>query len=245
MAGALCDQASLNRDSCDYVQTWGKQAGAALHTSEEIGAIPSATRLCVSEFFRKRGLCQAALALAILAVAVLSDPSARTDRRAGLAPVDGRRLMALYYERIQSSRSDRMEEPARKCQPIGDFVWRSFQARSVCRTLKRGPQAWGQLYSHGIDDSSQFWQVPYLARSWIAATQWHWAASVIRDFCQSDALRRDRTRGSDNRDHGHGPSTETEPKPSNRRPRKLTCRSDSLPRVGPLAHRIERSYGVL
>lgn len=97
----------------------------------------------------------------ILAVAVLSDPSARTDRRAGLAPVDGRRLMALYYERIQSSGSDRMEEPARKCQPIGDFVWRSFQARSVCRTLKRGPHAWGQLYSHGIDDSSQFWQVPY------------------------------------------------------------------------------------
>lgn len=139
----------------------GKQAGAALHTSEEIGAIPSATRLCVSEFFRKPGLCRAALALAILAVAVLSDPPARTDRRAGLAPVDGRRWMALDYERIQSSGSDRMEEPARKCQPIGDSVWRSFQARSVCRTLKRGPHAWGQLYSHGIDDSSQFWQVPY------------------------------------------------------------------------------------
>lgn len=139
----------------------GKQAGAALHTSEEIGAIPSATRLCVSEFFRKPGLCRAALALAILAVAVLSDPPARTDRRARLAPVDGRRWMALDYERIQSSGSDRMEEPARKCQPIGDSVWRSFQARSVCRTLKRGPHAWGQLYSHGIDDSSQFWQVPY------------------------------------------------------------------------------------
>ena len=44
---------------------------------------------------------------------------------------------------------------------------------------------------------------------------------------------------------GMGPSTETEPKPSNRRPRKLTSRSDSLPRVGPLAHRIERSCGVL
>ena len=31
------------------------------------------------------------------------------------------------------------------------------------------------------------------------------AGSVIGDFCQSDAPRRDRTRGSGNRDHGQGP----------------------------------------
>ena len=72
-----------------------ERAGAALHTSEGIGAIPSATHPGASEFFRKHGLRRAALALAILAVAVLSDPLARTDCRAELAPADTRSLMAL------------------------------------------------------------------------------------------------------------------------------------------------------
>ena len=63
-----------------------KRAGAALHTTGEIGAIPSATRPGVSE---------PRAALAILAVTVLSDPSARTDRRTGLAPAGGRSLMAV------------------------------------------------------------------------------------------------------------------------------------------------------
>lgn len=173
MAGTLCDQSSLSRDSCDYVPTCGKRAGAALHASEEIGAIPSATRLCVSEFLRKRGLCRAALALAILAVAVLSDPSAsRPPSRTsacGRTKLDGPLLRENSKLRIRSK-----GRAARKCQPIGDSVWRSFQARFVCRTLKRGPHAWGQPYSDGIDDSSQFWQVRYWRAVRIGATQWHW-----------------------------------------------------------------------
>ena len=94
--------------------------------------------------------------------------------------------MALYYERIQSSGSDRMEEPARKCQPIGD--------------------SGASLTLMGLTIHHSF------GRYHIAAQDRYHAVA---------------------------------PKPSKRRPRRLTCGSDSLPRVGPLAHRIERSYGVL
>ena len=206
--------------------------------------MPSATRLCVSESFRKRGQCRAALALAILAVAVLSDPSARTDRRAGLAPADGRSLMALYYGRIQSSGSDRMEEPARKCQPIGDSVWRTFQARLVCRTLKPGPHAWGQPYSHGIDDSSHFWQVPYWRAVGSPPHRGNWGRQRNQGLF-ANQMHYDGTGPEGLTIEIMGMARRPKPKPSNRRPRKLTCRSDSLPRVGPLAHRIERSHGVL
>jgi hypothetical protein len=41
-----------------------------------------------------------------------------------------------------------------------------------------GPHAWGQPYSGGIDDSSQFLAGNILARSWIATTQWHWGRQL-------------------------------------------------------------------
>jgi hypothetical protein len=152
---------SLKRDSWDYVQTGEPRAGrSGPPYIRGNWSIPSATRPGVR--------CRAALALAILALTVLSDPSARPtaepDWRLGTKLVGPLRRSGRFArpqcERLQSAGSDRMGEPARKCQPIGHSVQRSFQARFVGRTLKRGPTPGASLTLMPIDDSSQFWQVP-------------------------------------------------------------------------------------
>ena len=107
------------------------------------------------------GLRRSALALGILALAVLSDPSAKTNKRASLIPPDVRNLMALY-----SADAVSIDRNARDFILPDQIEWKGrpgsvTQAAVVfgdptkpglyVQLLKRGPNDWSQPHSHPND----------------------------------------------------------------------------------------------
>jgi len=107
------------------------------------------------------GLRRSALALGILALAVLSDPSAKTNKQAGLLPPDVRNLMALYGADAVS-----IDRNARDYRLADQIEWKGrpgsvTQAAVVfgdptkpglyVQLLKRGPNDWSQPHSHPND----------------------------------------------------------------------------------------------
>src|ERR1700680_3092162 len=107
------------------------------------------------------GLRRSALALGILALAVLSDPSAKTKKRSCLIPPDLRNLIALYGADAVS-----IDRNARDFRLPDQIEWKGrpgsvTQAAVVfgdptkpglyVQLLKRGPDDWSQPHSHPND----------------------------------------------------------------------------------------------
>ena len=105
-----------------------------------------------------RGPRRTALALGFLALAVLSDPSARRTRRAGLVPPDVRNLMAIYGADVAT-----IDRNARDFKLPDQFEWtgRPGSASQTAalfgdpskpglyvQVTKRGPDDWSQPHSH-------------------------------------------------------------------------------------------------
>jgi hypothetical protein len=113
------------------------------------------------ELLSRFGLRRSALVLGILALAVLSDPSAKTNKRAGLLAPDVRNLMALYGADPVS-----IDRNARDYRLADQIEWKGrpgsvTQAAVVfgdptkpglyVQLLKRGPNDWSQPHSHPND----------------------------------------------------------------------------------------------
>lgn len=107
------------------------------------------------------GLRRLALAFGILALAVLSGPSAKTNRRAGLLPPDVRNLMSAY-----GADAITVDRNARDFRLPDQIDWKNrpgsvTQAAVVfgdpskpglyVQLLKRGPDDWSQPHSHPND----------------------------------------------------------------------------------------------
>jgi hypothetical protein len=107
------------------------------------------------------GLRRTALALGILALAVLSGPSTKTNQRAGLTPPDLRNLLAVY-----GADAVTVDRNARDFRLPDQIDWKSrpgsvTQAAIVfgdpskpglyVQLLKRGPDDWSQPHSHPND----------------------------------------------------------------------------------------------
>jgi hypothetical protein len=105
-----------------------------------------------------RGLRRTALALGILALAVLSDPSARRTQPTGLVPPDVRNLMAIYGADIAT-----IDRNARDFKLPAQFEWKGRPGSAsqtaalfgdpakpglYVQILKRGPDDWSQPHSH-------------------------------------------------------------------------------------------------
>lgn len=102
-----------------------------------------------------------ALILGILAVVVLSSPSAKTNKPAGLLPTDVRNLMALY-----GAEGATIDRNARDYRMPDQIDWKG-RPGSVTQTaivfgdpskpglyvelLKRGPDDWSQPHTHPND----------------------------------------------------------------------------------------------
>jgi hypothetical protein len=109
----------------------------------------------------KLGLRRTALALGIVAVAVFSGPSAKTNKRAGLTPPDIQNLLAVY-----GADAVTVERNARDFRLPDQIDWKSrpgsaSQAAVVfgdptkpglyLQLLRRGPDDWSQPHSHPND----------------------------------------------------------------------------------------------
>lgn len=107
------------------------------------------------------GLRRTALALGILALAVFSGPSAKTNKRAGLTPPDIQNLLAVY-----GADAVTVDRNARDFRLPDQIDWKSrpgsaTQAAIVfgdpsqpglyVQLLKRGPDDWSQPHSHPND----------------------------------------------------------------------------------------------
>jgi hypothetical protein len=108
--------------------------------------------------FKPVSLRRAALALGILAVAVLSDPSATSNGRAVRAPADVRNLLAMYGAETVAidlnardfKRPDQFEwkpRPGSASQTVALFGDPS-KPGLYAQLLKRGPDDWSQPHSH-------------------------------------------------------------------------------------------------
>lgn len=101
------------------------------------------------------------LVLGIFALAVLSDPSAKTNKRAGVIPADIRNLMALY-----GADAVTIDRNARDYKMPDQFEWKGRPGSPTqtaflfgdpakpgmyVELLKRGPNDWSQPHSHPND----------------------------------------------------------------------------------------------
>lgn len=102
-----------------------------------------------------------ALALGVLALTVLSNPSARTHQRAGLIPPDVMKLMALY-----GADAATIDRNARDYKLADQIEWKGRPGSGsqsailfgdpskpglYVQLLKRGPNNWSQPHSHPND----------------------------------------------------------------------------------------------
>ena len=102
-----------------------------------------------------------ALVLVILALAALSDPSAKTNKRAGVITPDARNLMAVY-----GADAVTIDRNARDYKLPDQIEWKSRPGSSsqtaivfgdpskpglYVQLLKRGPNDWSQPHSHPND----------------------------------------------------------------------------------------------
>jgi len=109
----------------------------------------------------KPGIRRPVLVLGILALAVLSDPSAKTNKPAGVIPPEVRSLLALYGADALT-----IDRNARDFRRPDQFEWKGrpgsvTQAAVVfgdpskpglyVQLLKRGPNDWSQPHSHPND----------------------------------------------------------------------------------------------
>jgi hypothetical protein len=107
------------------------------------------------------GLRRPALVLAILALAVLSDPSAKTNERAARIPPGVQNLMALY-----AADAVTIDRSARDYRLLDQVQWKGRAGTSAktailfgdplkpglyVELLKRGPNDWSQPHSHPKD----------------------------------------------------------------------------------------------
>ena len=106
----------------------------------------------------RRVLRRTALALGILALAVLSDPSAKTSQRAGLVLSDTRNLMAIY-----GADAPAIDRNARDFRLPDQLQWNERPGSTdktatlfgdpskpgmFVQVTKRGPNVWSQPHSH-------------------------------------------------------------------------------------------------
>ena len=109
----------------------------------------------------KLGLRRAALALGILALAIFSSPSAKTNRQAGLLSPGALNLLALYGAEVAN-----IDRNARDFRMPDQIDWKgrpnSITKNAVVfgdptkpglyvQLLKRGPDDWSQPHSHPND----------------------------------------------------------------------------------------------
>jgi len=107
------------------------------------------------------GLRWSALALGVLALTVLSNPSAKTNQRAGLIPPDVMKLMAVYgAEAVTLDRnsrdyklSDQIEWKGRPGSGNQSAILFGDPSKPglYVQLLKRGPNNWSQPHSHPND----------------------------------------------------------------------------------------------
>jgi len=106
----------------------------------------------------RRALRRTALALGILALAALSDPSAKTSQRTGLVLSDTRNLMAIY-----GADAPTIDRNARDFSLPDQFEWKERPGSTdktatlfgdpskpgmFVQVTKRGPNVWSQPHSH-------------------------------------------------------------------------------------------------
>jgi hypothetical protein len=107
------------------------------------------------------GFRWAALALAVLALTVLSNPSAQTSQRSGLFPPDVMKLMAVY-----GADAATIDRNARDYKLADQIEWKGRPGSGnqsailfgdpskpglYVQLLKRGPNNWSQPHSHPND----------------------------------------------------------------------------------------------
>lgn len=107
------------------------------------------------------GFRWAALALGVLALTVLSNPSAQTNRRSGLFPPDVMKLMAVY-----GADAATIDRNARDYKLADQIEWKGRPGSGnqsailfgdpskpglYVQLLKRGPNNWSQPHSHPND----------------------------------------------------------------------------------------------
>ena len=107
------------------------------------------------------GLRWSALALGVLALTALSNPSARTKQQAGLLPADVMKLMAVYgAEAVTLDRnsrdyklSDQIEWKGRPGSGNQSAILFGDPSKPglYVQLLKRGPNNWSQPHSHPND----------------------------------------------------------------------------------------------
>lgn len=109
----------------------------------------------------RHGVRHSLLALGILAVAIVSDPSAKISKRAGPIPADLRNIMALY-----GADAVAIDRNARDYRMPEQIEWQSRPGSTTqtavvfgdpskpglyMQLLKRGPNDWSQPHSHPND----------------------------------------------------------------------------------------------
>jgi hypothetical protein len=107
------------------------------------------------------GLRWSALALGVLALTVLSNPSAKTNQRAGLIPAEVLKLMAVYgAEAVTLDRNSRDYKLADQIEWKGRpgsgnqsaiLFGDPSKPGLYVQLLKRGPNNWSQPHSHPND----------------------------------------------------------------------------------------------
>lgn len=109
----------------------------------------------------RRGLRWSALALTVMALTILSNPSAKTNRQAGLLPPDIMKLMAVY-----GADAATIDRNARDYKLADQIEWKGRPGSGsqsailfgdpskpglYVQLLKRGPNNWSQPHSHPND----------------------------------------------------------------------------------------------